>query len=155
MKVLQVFNVYVEHGGEANSVERIARHLELGGHDVIRHRKESSSWLGSNAPTRWKQPFLLYSNKTALDEIRKIHVREKPDVWLLHNVVPVVSLGIYRIAGELGVPVVQWLHNYRPISPGGALRAFSKDLAVEDRFRTWKEVLSGSWRGRLMTLWLV
>ncbi len=137
MKILQVFNRYLHAGGEENSVDRIARHLELGGHRVERFRRASAEWRGPAAPPRWKQPFLLGNNPHVLHQLLASHQTLQPDIWILHNVIPVVSLGVYRLALEAGVPVVQWLHNYRPLSPSGVGTGASY----------LEETLRGAWRG--------
>jgi glycosyltransferase involved in cell wall biosynthesis len=72
----------------------------------------------------------------------------------VHNVVPVISLGVYRLARELGVPIIQWLHNYRPLSPSGTLKAGDRQLEPDDLWIGLKETLAGSWRGRFLTGWL-
>src|SRR5207248_3454338 len=118
LRIIQVFNRYLLPGGEEKSVARMASDLEGAGHVVTRFWKSSAEWRQSGVAGRLQQPFLLWRNRPVLAELRQLHEEVKPDVWLLHNVVPVVSLGVYRLAKELGVPILQWLHNYRPISPG-------------------------------------
>jgi glycosyltransferase involved in cell wall biosynthesis len=154
MKFIQVFNRYLNPGGEENSVQRIAAHLERGGHTVTRFWRSSEEWNRPGAPSRLRQPFLLWRNAAVLRQLSDLHASEKPDAWILHNVVPVISLGIYRLARERRVPVFQWLHNYRPISVGGALKAGNRMLAPNDPWLAWKETWAGSWRGRFLTGWL-
>ena len=154
MKFIQVFNRYLAPGGEEKSVARIATHLELGGHQVTRFWRSSAEWQGPQAPPRWRQPFLMRDNPQVLHELQALHAREQPDAWIVHNVLPVVSLGIYGRARKLGVPILQWLHNYRPLSPSGTLMARDRALEPEDRWLVWKEILAGSWRGPLLTAWI-
>ena len=45
----------------------------------------------------------------------------KPDVAHFHNVFPQISPSAYAACKDNGVPVVQTLHNYRPICPGALL----------------------------------
>ena len=145
MKVLQIFNVYLEKGGEENSVERMARHLEYGGHTVIRYRRKSIEFASTS---RTRACILGLWNFEVLKEIREIHEREAPDVWLLHNVIPVVSLGVYQLARQLNAPVIQWLHNYRPLSLSGT----DEHFGLIGRLR---ECLRGGWRGsRASSVWL-
>jgi len=153
-KFIQVFNPYLKSGGEESSATRIATHLELGGHTVVRFWRSSREWSGPGAPSRFRQPFLMWNNVAVLNELRKLHSRENPQAWILHNVVPVISLGVYRLAGELNAPIIQWLHNYRPISPSGTLQAGGRMLRPDDSWLVWKEILAGSWRGRFLTGWL-
>jgi glycosyltransferase involved in cell wall biosynthesis len=154
LRILQVFNRYLQPGGEEKSVARIAADLESGGHTVTRFWRESAEWQGDQAPPKWRQPFLLWRNPPVLDELRRLHESFRADVWLLHNVVPVVSLEVYRLAGEQGVPIIQWLHNYRPFSPSGTMFAGKTLLKPDDPWMVWKEMLHGSWNGRFLTAWL-
>ncbi|MBM3848327.1 MAG: glycosyltransferase family 4 protein, partial [Verrucomicrobia bacterium] len=132
LRIIQVFNRYLLPGGEEKSVHRIAEDLSAGGHQVIRFWKASEEWKGPAAPPRWRQPFLLWNNRKVLDELEELQRTHKADLWLLHNIVPVVSLGIFRRASRLNVPIIQWLHNYRPLSPGGALFAGTRQLQPDD-----------------------
>jgi glycosyltransferase involved in cell wall biosynthesis len=154
LRILQVFNRYLQPGGEEKSVARIASDMELGGHEVTRFWRESAEWNQPDAPPRFRQPFLLWRNPAVLAELRRAHEKARADVWVLHNVLPVVSLGIYRLALELKVPVIQWLHNYRPVSPSGTLFAGETLLRPDDPWIGLKETLHGSWNGRLLTAWL-
>jgi glycosyltransferase involved in cell wall biosynthesis len=151
---LQVFNNYLKPGGEEASVARIARHLEQGGHTVHRFWRSSAEWRVLGAPPRWRQPLLLWNNPAVLHELEALHRLTQPRAWILHNVIPVVSLGIYPLARRLGVPIFQWLHNYRPLSPSSTLTAWGKRLRPDDPWRVAKEVLAGLWHGRMLTAWL-
>jgi glycosyltransferase involved in cell wall biosynthesis len=154
LRILQVFNRYLQPGGEEKSVARIAEDLEGAGHQVTRFWRDSAEWQDSAAPAKCKQPFLLWSNAAVLAELERVHKQARPDLWLLHNVLPVVSLGVYGLARRLHTPILQWLHNYRPISPSGTLFARGRKLAPEERWIGWKETRSGAWHGPLLTAWL-
>jgi glycosyltransferase involved in cell wall biosynthesis len=154
LNILQVFNRYLGPGGEEKSVARIASDLEQGGHRVTRFWRESAEWTQPGAPARFRQPMLLWRNAAVLDELRRTHEERPADVWILHNVIPVISLGIYRLALDLKVPIIQWLHNYRPLSPSGTLWAGGTLLQADDPWIAWKETWHGSWHGRFLTGWL-
>jgi len=154
LKIIQVFNRYLQPGGEEHSVARIALDLEAAGHQVTRFWRSSDEWNSPSAPAKWKQPFLLWNNKPVLDELEAIHNEEKADLWIVHNVVPVISLGVFPRAIQLNVPVFRWLHNYRPFSPSGTLAAGREMLQPDDPYIAWKETWHGSWRGRFLTGWL-
>ena len=154
LRIIQVFNSYLLPGGEEKSVARIADNLERCGHSVRRFWRESAEWQRPEAPPRWQQAFLMWRNPAVLDELRRLQASQPADLWLLHNVVPVISLDVYRLARELKVPILQWLHNYRPISPSGTLFARRHSLQPEDRWIALREALAGSWNGPLLTAWL-
>jgi glycosyltransferase involved in cell wall biosynthesis len=151
LRIVQVFNRYLRPGGEEKSVARIADDLEAGGHAVTRFWRESAEWKTRNAPPRVKQLMLMWRNPAVLSALQQIQQKISADLWILHNVVPVISLGVYRLAKELNVPIIQWLHNYRPISPSGTLFAGGKLLKPDDPWLRWKESLHGTWNGRVLT----
>lgn len=155
MRFIQVFNRYLQPGGEETSVGRIADHLEVGGHQVDRFWRASEEWTGVGAPARWRQGLLMWNNPGVLKDLRVLQERTGAEAWVMHNVLPVISLGVYRLARELGVPVIQWLHNYRPLSPGGGLSLGGRGLDPADRWLGWKEAWAGTWRGRMATAMLV
>ena len=154
MKIIQIFNRYLQAGGEEKSVVRIAEDLVNGGHALTRFWRESAEWRRPGGASRLRQPFLMWRNPEVLADLRREQTAVRADFWVMHNVVPVISLGVYSLARELGVPVVQWLHNYRPVSPNGALFAGNRALDPGDKWIGLKETLAGSWNGRLATAFL-
>jgi glycosyltransferase involved in cell wall biosynthesis len=154
LRVIQVFSRYLQPGGEEKSVARMAEDLEGAGHLVRRFWRASAEWQGLGAPPRWRQALLLRQNSTVLAALRALHAETRPDLWLVHNVLPVVSLGVYRLACQLDVPILQWLHNYRPISPSGTLFAGARKIDPNDPHVAWKEIRAGTWHGPLLTAWL-
>jgi hypothetical protein len=107
VKILNIFNHYLERGGEEVAVEEICLSLsEM--MEVERCDFFSSAWTGPNAPAIWKQAIRMLWNPVSLKEIRKHQQQFRPDAWLVHNVFPVGSGAIYREAVSAGVPVIQY-----------------------------------------------
>lgn len=154
LRIVEVFNRYLERGGEEIAADRIRSDLRDAGHQVVSFRRSTEEWTGNQGPPKWKQATLLWNNPKVLRELERVSLETQADLWILHNVVPVVSLEVYRLAGRLGMPVMQWLHNYRPISPGGSLRAGGAALRANDPWIYLRESLAGSWRSRPLTAWL-
>ncbi len=153
MRTLQFFNVYQQYGGEENIVRSLSalmsgRHWE----DVFFH---SEDWAREPFLKKLTQPLRTFYNSAALREARAAHVRHQPDVWLLHNVLPVGSLGLYHLAARLGVPVIQYIHNYRPFSPGGTAWHNGRILDQGLRGNYWPEIAAGTYRNsRWQTLFI-
>jgi glycosyltransferase involved in cell wall biosynthesis len=117
MKVLQIHNFYQNPGGEDQVFAAERDLLASRGHNVIQH-------LAHNDAIR-DMPGLQVSLKTfwnaeSYREVRTLICRERPDVVHAHNTFPLVSPSIYYAAAAEGVPIVQTLHNYRLLCPGGA-----------------------------------
>ena len=151
LSVLQIFNRYLLPGGEERSIVRMAQDLEGGGHRVTRFWRETADWQKPGGPSKARQALLMWNNRVVLEELRQAHESARPDLWILHNVIPLISLGVYGLGRRLGVPMIQFLHNYRPFSPSGTLFIGQQLQRPEDPWLVWREVWHGCWHGRLAT----
>ncbi len=153
MKILNIFNHYLEKGGEAHAVAAICDSLAQVS-DLERLEFSSSDWAGPNAPPRWQQAVKMIRNPQSLRLLHTVQARSAADCWLVHNVFPVGSAAIYREARRLEVPIVQYLHNYRPFSVNSYLWADGQ-LAPQGLTRNyWPEIAAGAWQdSRLRTAW--
>ena len=148
IEVLQLFNQYLERGGEELWVDQM---LELAP-PVARVRSlrfQSRTWVEKGRPNRLRQAALIWNNPASRRLLREEVARQKPDVLVFHNILPVGSLGLYDEAGLLGIPVVQYIHNFRPFSPSGTL--WIKDHTNEGALNghTMSEVVNSAWEGSL------
>jgi glycosyltransferase involved in cell wall biosynthesis len=148
VRILTVFNDYLEAGGEAEAVRRVGDGLSgdprFEVRDVI---FQSSSWTGAGAPSVCRQAAWMIRNPRSLSTLRAVHESFRPDLWLLHNIMPVGSAWIHEMARSLGVPLVQYAHNFRPFSVNGYLWA-GHGLALGGlRKNYWAEILHGAWQG--------
>jgi len=154
VRILQIHNRYIFPGGEDASVDRIFGAISQD-HRVERCIFESSSWKKDGAPRVWQQALLMWSNPGSLQKIHEAHCRMRADCWLVHNFVPVVSAGVYRLAARLRVPVVQYCHNFRPFSVSGYLWAHNRLAPSGLDLNFWPEIGSGSWQNsKVKTFWL-
>ncbi len=144
-RVLQVFNQYSEQGGEEVWVEQMNQ-LGGGSFEVGELRFSSREWRQRNAPSKFVQARRLWDNPDARFRLRTWVGKWKPQVLVFHNVVPVGSFGLYREAGELGIPVIQYIHNFRPFSPSGTLWFGGECRDDALRGNPWAEVLAGAWK---------
>jgi len=145
--ILQVFNRYLQSGGEDKSVERIQRHAALR-HDVSRCFFESSSWTGSQAPSALQQAARFFDNPDSARQFEQ-RVREThAQAALFHNIYPVGSPSLYRSALQQHLPVIQYLHNYRPFSVGGSLFYNGRVQTAPLHGHYYGEVRAGAWQSR-------
>ena len=145
MRTLQVFNVYQHYGGEEGVVRTLSR--LMAGEDWRDLFFESREWAEEGLAGRLTQPVRTFWNAAAVRRLREAQAEHRADVWLLHNVLPVGSLGVYREAALLGMPVIQYLHNYRPFSPGGLAWHGGRVMEAGFERRFGPEILAGSYRG--------
>jgi glycosyltransferase involved in cell wall biosynthesis len=97
----------------------------------------------------------MFSNPHALARICAAHERIGAQTWIVHNVFPVASAGVNAEARRLRVPVIQFVHNYRPFSVN-SYAWLGAPLPLRDwRMNFLREIAAGSWQGsRLKTAWL-
>ncbi len=144
-RVLQVFNKYSEQGGEEVWVEQM-NHLGAGQFDVGELEFSSREWRHRNAPSKLTQAKRLWNNPEARERLRIWVEKWKPNVLVYHNLVPVASFGLYREARELDVPVIQYIHNFRPFSPSGTMWFGGECRDDALRGNPWAEVVGRAWK---------
>lgn len=154
-RVLHLFNRYRFHGGEEAAVLRMSEVMRGSGAAVGECFVSSRDWEGPGAPPVWQQALLAFRNPASLRRVREQHRALGSDLWLAHNLLPVLSLGVLREAHRRNVPLALYLHNYRPFSVNGSL--WAKDqLAPEGLRRSfWREIAAGSWQESIpRTAWM-
>ncbi|HZR79335.1 MAG TPA: glycosyltransferase family 4 protein [Chthoniobacterales bacterium] len=148
-RLIQIFNRYLEPGGEESWVKNLENTF-----DLPTLYFESADWTGPASPPIWSQALRMIYNPTAIRKLREFHEKQKPEAWIIQNAFPTGSAGIYREAERLGVPLIQYVHNFRPFSVSGYLQ--ERDLCD---LRAWpktfmNEIQVGSWRNSpLRTAW--
>ncbi|HEY8962050.1 MAG TPA: glycosyltransferase, partial [Luteolibacter sp.] len=152
MRVLQVFNRYLERGGEEVSVERISNVLSQR-HEVFHCYFDSRTWRQeSGLLANATQLVKMFHNPGAAVRLRRHIEACRPDLVLLHNVFPVGSLTVLQVAAQLNIPVAHVVHNFRPFSVNGYLWAGGRLLPRGLKKNFLPEILAGAWQGsRLKT----
>lgn len=110
-RILQIFNRYLDYGGEEGSVYRIGDLLQTL-HDV-EYFITSSGELQGGFWTKVSAAVKVQRNARIAERLRRFQTVGRFDIWLIHNVFPTISPVAYEIAFSEGIPVVQYLHNYR------------------------------------------
>ena len=119
MNILLLHNSYSRRGGEDVVVEAEARLLRDAGHDVRVEIVSNLSIEGASAKvgTFLRAPYDR-SRKTWISKLLKdtgaslVHV---------HNFFPLLSPAVHEASAELGLAVVQTLHNFRLVCAGALL----------------------------------
>ncbi|MCX6960790.1 MAG: glycosyltransferase family 4 protein [Verrucomicrobia bacterium] len=111
-KILQIFSRYREYGGEEASVFRIG--------DALQHDFDTGFYLASSEdalagelPQKLAKGMMAFWNWEAVRDLKRLQKLGGYDCWLVHNIFPMLSPAVYTLAFRLGIPVVQYLHNYR------------------------------------------
>jgi glycosyltransferase involved in cell wall biosynthesis len=121
MKVLLVHNSYQLHGGEDVAFEQEVQLLRRYGHQVVVYRRSNAEIQDFSGLRRLGLAKRAVWAADSHDEILRLIRQEKPELVHAHNTFPMISPSIYSSCREMGVPVVQTLHNYRLLCPGANL----------------------------------
>lgn len=152
-RILQIFNDYLEPGGEKAAVEYISEALSRV-YPVERCTFSSHAWKGAGAPPAWKQAMWMMRNPASIAHLREMHASRKTNLWLVNNVFPVGSAGIFQEALKLGVPILYYIHNFRPFSVNGYLWAGDALAPGGLKRGFWKEIANGAWQNsKIKTAW--
>jgi len=152
MRVLQIFNRYLDRGGEEASVERISDVLST--RHRIFHCFFDSRQLGNLTSTadRLSAAAKMAWNPTSAARLRSHCATVKPDVILCHNLFPAGTASLLAEAGRLRLPVINYIHNFRPYSVNGYLWANDRIEPAGLKKNFLPEILDGSWQNsRLKT----
>lgn len=119
MKVLLIHNLYLERGGEDTVVAQELSLLLGRGHEVVPayfNNAEIKTPLD-----RARAAFRVSHSRAAAEALQTMAEKFRPDVAHVHNFFPLVTPGAIGALAECGVPIVQTLHNFRVVCPGGLL----------------------------------
>ncbi|MBV9760550.1 MAG: glycosyltransferase family 4 protein [Acidobacteriaceae bacterium] len=145
MKVVSVYNRYLNRGGEDEGFENEGRLLEKNGCEVTLITEQVRRPQG-----------LVESAQLALDAIwsrswytkfERILKEKKPDVVHVHNFFPTMSPSIYYACRKARVPVVQTLHNSRLICPAASF--YRQERVCQDclgKTPPWPAVVHGCYQ---------
>ena len=146
MKILLVHNEYRQPGGEEVVFEQERQVLEAAGHQVVTYRRSNHEVSGDSLAGQLSLASKVVWAADSRREFAALLRREKPQIVHIHNTFVVISPSIYSACREVGVPVVQTLHNYRLLCP--AANFFRQDRICEEcvEHSLWRGVLHGCYR---------
>ena len=143
--LLQLFNRYRERGGEEQSAERIF-HQAQRDFQMERLWWDSRDWDGKDAPSKLGQLRRFFYNPDSARDITRLAEEHQVDALLCHNIYPIGSPSLYHTAQKLNLPVIQYLHNFRPFSVGGPLWAGDHVAEQSLQLKHREEILAGAWQ---------
>ena len=153
-RLLQIFNRPLGGGGEELATQEIARILskDPGFAEAI---FQSAEWTGPQAPPSWKQGPLTFYNPGAIRRLREAQNKINAQAWILHNYIPVVSGGVFHEAQRQKIPILQYIHNFRPFSVSSYLWSGRRLDPAHWPTNYLREIAYGAWQGsRLKTAFL-
>jgi glycosyltransferase involved in cell wall biosynthesis len=119
MKIIMVHNTYREAGGEDVVFENEKRLLQRNGHIVIPYVRSNMELQDTYIVERIAVATQMIWSAKSRHGFAAILDAECPDIVHVHNTFMTISPSIYSACSERGIPVVQTLHNFRLLCPGG------------------------------------
>jgi glycosyltransferase involved in cell wall biosynthesis len=144
MRILQVHNSYRHLGGEDSVVRAESALLRSHNHEVESYSRNNDD-ISTMAKIAVAQQ-TLWSSRTTHD-LTNLISKFFPDVIHVHNTVPLISPSLYWAAGQVGVPVVQTLHNFRLMCLNGLFLHEGRVCEDCQGHIPWRGVLKKCYRG--------
>jgi len=144
-RIAVLHNYYQHSGGEDVVFHSEVELLRSYGHEVFTYTVSNDSLKGLSALQMARRAIW---NPESYHALKKWFAETRPDVAHFHSISYLLSPSSYQAAYECGVPVVQTLHNYRLICPGGQLLRNQKpcELCVGKHF-PYYSILYACYRG--------
>ena len=121
LRILVIHNHYQQPGGEDTVVRAEIELLRRAEHTVMQYTRHNSE-IANYGPLQKSSLLVSTSwNGKTYSDLRELIRNGRPDIAHCHNTFPLVSPSAYYACRSAGIPVVQTLHNYRLICPGGTL----------------------------------
>jgi glycosyltransferase involved in cell wall biosynthesis len=119
MKIVLVHNKYREAGGEDVVFESEKRLLERSGHEVFAYVRNNSELQNNSLVDGISIVSGMVWSAKSRSEFAATLDAVCPDIVHVHNTFMRISPSIYSACEERSIPVVQTLHNFRLLCPGG------------------------------------
>jgi glycosyltransferase involved in cell wall biosynthesis len=119
LKILLAHTFFQQFGGQDAVALAEREFLERRGHEVIFYsrRNDEIKDFGIAGKARFIAD-TVYSRRTARD-LESLVAANRPDLAYVHNIYPLISPAIYHVLHALGIPVVQCVHDSRPLCSNG------------------------------------
>lgn len=137
MKILYIHNEYARPSGEEHASTELVSLLQKHGHEV-KWFKRSSAEIAGNRYGMLKSFFTGIYNPSSAKKLSVVLDSFNPDVAIVQNLYPLLSISIFGPLKAHHIPVVMRCPNYRLFCPNG-LCLDRNGLVCEKCFRGCKE----------------
>lgn len=155
MKILIVHNQYKVLGGEWSVVNADAALLRAHGHAVEVYIETNHDIDRLNVLQKLHLFFSLGWSKKSYQKLQKKIKAFNPDVVHFHNIFFLISFSAYDACKDLGVPVVQSLHNFRLLLPSGIMYDESQLISGDPVGTVKRAVQEKDFRGSQFLSWAI
>jgi glycosyltransferase involved in cell wall biosynthesis len=160
-KVMLVHNFYRSGtpGGEDVVVRQERELLEGAGVPLVAYTTSNDQVDEHDRIQVLRTAATMSWSRRTYDELTRLLRQERPDVAHFHNTFPLISPSAYAACRDLGVPVVQTLHNYRLVCCAGTFFREGEVCQLCTAGHPWAGVRHScyrdSWAGSLAVAWML
>ncbi len=120
LKIVIAHNAYQQSGGEDTVVSAERDLLVRAGNEAVEYFRHNDEIKSGAAFSNIALGFRTVWSPAARNQLYLLLKKYKPDIVHFHNTFPLISPAAYYACRDLGIPVVQTLHNYRLFCPAAA-----------------------------------
>jgi glycosyltransferase involved in cell wall biosynthesis len=154
LQILQIFNRYLQYGGEEGAVTRIGDAMQEIC-DVDYFFFSTSQLTGEGLWAKLQIPWKSLHNSEVERSLRRLQETRHFDAWLIHNIFPVMSPVVYELALKSNTPIIHYLHNYRFACVNGFFLNHGKPCQRCTSGNFWPAFQTACWRdNRLESGWM-
>jgi glycosyltransferase involved in cell wall biosynthesis len=154
LQILQIFNRYLQYGGEEGSITRIGDALQEI-HDVDYFFYSTSQLAGEGLAAKLQIPWKSLHNSDVEAGLVRLHETHPYDAWQIHNIFPAMSPVVYELALKWKMPIIHYLHNYRFSCVNGFFLNHGQPCQRCLSGNFWPAFQTACWRNsRLQSGWL-
>ena len=154
LHILQIFNRYLQYGGEEGSITRIGDVLQEF-HDVDYFFYSTTQLTGEGPWAKLQIPWKSFHNWEVASGLKRRQALHKYDAWLIHNIFPAMSPVVYELALQWNMPIIHYLHNYRFSCVNGFFLNHGKPCQRCLSGNFWPAFETACWRNnRLESGWM-
>lgn len=113
MKILLVHNYYRYRGGEDRYAETLKDTLTQHGHQVVQFSFDSREIKEYSIIRKLSIPRRFIRSREVEQSLETLLEKEKPDLAMIHNMFPLISLSTLQVLKKHGVPIIKRIENYR------------------------------------------
>lgn len=146
MKILYIYNLYQQSGGENLWFDSEPTLFRNHGHQVAVYKRDNREIEQYSMRQKISLFWQAAWSSRSYAEVSEIIRAERPHLAHVYNTLALITPSVYYACQQAGVPVVQTLYNYRLLCPGGSL---TRDEHIcEDclEHSLWRAVRHGCYR---------
>jgi glycosyltransferase involved in cell wall biosynthesis len=129
MRILLIHNFYQQFGGEDQIVLQEMEQLKKE-HEVYFYSRHNDELIQLGAVQKAQTALSTIDSRTTRTQIAAVVAEFRPDVAFIHNIYPLISPSLYHALHALSVPMVQVIHDFRPLCSDGQ---FYNDTGICER----------------------